>query len=131
MRRRIVCILAMAVAVAFCYLKSFDVAPTHASLSGWTDTLENNWVAETFIADFDSAAEVWWFVGNVGSPGYTYDVDIYEYPDGTVPVAISHGVVAPAKGHVWLQFPMTPYFGQKIVRGKGYRIVVTRPGGRK
>jgi hypothetical protein len=74
MRRRIVCILAMAIAVAFCYLKSFDVAPTHASLSGWTDTLENNWVAETFVADFDSAAEVNFFVGDVGTGNFPYFV---------------------------------------------------------
>jgi len=45
----------MAIAVAFCFLKSFDVAPTHASLSGWAPT--NGYVAETFVADFDSAAE--------------------------------------------------------------------------
>jgi hypothetical protein len=61
MKRRIVCCLAMAIAVAFCYLKSFDVAPTHASLSGWTDSqAPNNWVGTTFIANFDSAA------GNAG-----------------------------------------------------------------
>jgi len=34
MRRRIVCILAAVVAVAFCYLKPYDISPTHYSLSG-------------------------------------------------------------------------------------------------
>jgi len=130
MRRRVVCILATAVAIAFCYLKSYDISPTHYSLSGWvTDTMPpDNWVGETFIANFDSAAEVQFFVGDVGNPGNTYDVDIYEYPDGIMPVANSHGVVAP-KGHTWLRFPMTPYFDQKIVRGQEYKVVVTRPNG--
>jgi hypothetical protein len=59
MTRRVLFVLTTAVAVAFCYLKSFDVAPTLASLSGWTDSqAPNNWVGTTFIADFDSAAEV-------------------------------------------------------------------------
>jgi hypothetical protein len=66
MRRRIVCILAMAIAVAFCFLKSYDISPTHYSLSGWTPM--NGYVAETFVAEFDSAAEVDFFVGDVGEP---------------------------------------------------------------
>jgi hypothetical protein len=128
MRRRIVCILATVIAVAFCYLKTYDISPTHYSLSGWTDSIApNNWVAETFIADFDSAAEVWWFVGDVGNPGNAYDVEIKDYETDVV-VAHSYGVVARAKGHVWVPFPMTPVTLQKIVRGKEYKVVVTRPG---
>ena len=70
MRRRIVCILAMAVAVAFCFLTSYDISPTHYSLGGWTSTNPpNNYVAETFVANFDSAAEVQFFVGDVGALG--------------------------------------------------------------
>jgi hypothetical protein len=102
MRRRIVCILAMAIAIAFCYLKSYDISPTHYSLSGWvTDTMPpDNCVGETFIANFDSATEVQFFVGDVGALGHVYNVDIYDYPDGYIPIAYSYNVAAPAKGHV-------------------------------
>ena len=62
--------MAVTFGLASAYLKSFDVAPTHASLSGTVSgDPQYGGVSETFIADFDSAAEVWWFVGDVGSPG--------------------------------------------------------------
>ena len=59
------------------YLKSMEVLPTNYALSGWTSKAEpNNYVAETFVANFDSAAEVQSFVGGVGALGNTYNVDI-------------------------------------------------------
>jgi hypothetical protein len=128
MRRRIVCILAMAVAVAFCYLKSFDISPTHYSLSGWTSmNPPNNWVGETFIANFDSATEVQFFVGDVDFLGFGYYVEVRDY--ATNDLVANGNIPAPAKGHVWLSFSMTPYAGRKFVRGKEYKVVVTRPGG--
>ena len=129
MRRRIVCILATAVAIAFCYLKSYDISPTHYSLSGWvTDTMPpDNWVGETFIANFDSAAEVQFFVGDIGELGLTYNVNIYEHPDGIDWVARKHNVAAP-KGHAWLKFELETPAGVKFLRGKGYIAKVTRPG---
>jgi hypothetical protein len=86
-------------------------------------------VAETFIANFDSAAEVDFFVGDVGSLAHYFNVDIYEFPDGYEAVAYSHQVYPPAKGHVWLKFELEAPPGVKFVRGKEYIVRVTRPGG--
>jgi hypothetical protein len=128
MRRRIVCILAMAIAVAFCYLKSYDISPTHYSLSGWTSVNPpNNYVAETFIANFDSATEVQFFVGDVGALAHYLNVEIRDYATNDL-VANGNPVYPPAKGHVWLSFSMTPYAGRKFVRGREYIVKVTRPG---
>jgi len=124
--------MAASLGLASAYLKSFDVAPTHAALSG---TVSGNprtgGVGETFVADFDSAAEVDVFIGDLGPVNYSFDVEIKDSAD--VVVAHSYGVVAP-KGHTWVPFPMTPVVDpwtgpKKIVRGKGYRVVVTRPEG--
>jgi len=117
MRRRIVCGLAMAIAVALCYLKSYEVLPTRASWSGWTDTIPpNNWVGETFTANFDSITEVQVFVGHVGDTSHHYDVNVYENPSGTNWVARKLNVAAPAQGHIWLKFELETQPGQKFVR---------------
>ncbi len=52
MRRRIVCILAMAIAIAFCWLRSYEVLPTQAAWSGWVP--EEGYAGQTFTANFDS-----------------------------------------------------------------------------
>lgn len=55
MRGRICLAVMMTALAAFGYLKSYEVSPTRASWSGWTDTMPpNNWVGQTFIANFDS-----------------------------------------------------------------------------
>jgi hypothetical protein len=64
MKRRIVCGLAMAVAVAFCFLKSYEVLPTQASWSDWAP--QQGYVGNTFTANFDSACWSDVFVGYVG-----------------------------------------------------------------
>ena len=67
MKRRIACGLAMAVAVAFCFLESYEVTPTQAAWSGWTHVASpNNWVGNTFTCNFDSAVEVQVFLGDTG-----------------------------------------------------------------
>ena len=56
---RLLVLMAVSLGLASAYLKTFDVAPTRASLS---DTVsgdpQGGGVGETFVADFDSAAEV-------------------------------------------------------------------------
>jgi hypothetical protein len=57
--RRLIVLMAVALGMASAYLKAFDVAPTHYDLSGTiSGDPQYGGVAETFIAQFDSAAEV-------------------------------------------------------------------------
>jgi len=130
MRRRVLSVLAMAVAVAFCWLRSYEVFPTQASWSGWAP--EEGYVGQQFTANFDSIAEGQVFVGHVGDTSHHYNVDVYEYPDGYVPIAHSYGVSGPtSEGHVWLHFPMTPDGAGKFTRGTQYLLKVTRPNDRR
>ena len=128
MQRRIVCILAMAVAIAFCFLKSYEVTPSQATWSGWTHLAgPNNWVGNTFVANFDSICWADVFVGYKGaSLTNTYDLNVYEYPDGVNPIAYAQGVPA-TQEHYWLKFNLTTVSGQKFTRGRTYVAKVTRP----
>ena len=125
---RFLVLMAVSLGLASAYLKSFDVAPTHYGLSGTMNgDPQYGGVAETFIANFDSAAEVHFFVGDVGPLVHYFNVEIRDHETNAL-LAYSDPVYPPAKGHVWLHFPMTPDYGQKIVRGKEYVAKVTRPG---
>jgi hypothetical protein len=67
--RRLLVLMAVALGVASAYLKAFDVGPTRYSLSGTMDGRPvYGGVGETFIAQFDSAAEVDVFIGEVDNP---------------------------------------------------------------
>jgi hypothetical protein len=125
MKRRIVCCLAMAIAVAFCFLKSYEVLPTQASWSGWAP--QQGYVGNTFTANFDSICYCEVFIGYLGAnPTNPFDLDVYEYPGGIDPVASAHNVVAD-KYHDWLMFNLSTASGKKFVRGKEYLLKVTRP----
>jgi len=128
MKRLLIIAVAM-FGLASAYLKSYEVTPTQASWSGWARGDPQYGVGNTFVANFDSIAEVQVFVGYVGDTSHHYDVDVYEYPNGYEPVAHSHGVPGPtSEGHVWLRFAMTPDAGGKSVRGKEYLLVAPRTG---
>jgi hypothetical protein len=67
MRNRICLAVLVTALTAFGYLKSVEVLPTQASWSGSTDTMPpNNWVGQTFVADFDSICYCDVFIGYVG-----------------------------------------------------------------
>ncbi|MFO7638824.1 MAG: hypothetical protein R6X14_05955, partial [bacterium] len=106
-------------------MKPYEVAPTHANRSGWTP--RDGWVGQTLTCSWDSLVEVHVFVGHRGSdPTVPFKVDMYEYPDGTEPVAKNVGQEA-TRDHDWLKFPLTMEPGREFVRGKQYLVRVTRP----
>lgn len=84
MRRRIVCGLAMALATAFCFLKSYEVMPTQAAWSGWTNKSgANNWVGNTFTANFDSICWCDVFLGDTGQSHAAVKVEAERIRTGT------------------------------------------------
>jgi hypothetical protein len=127
--KRLLLLIAVCVGVSSAYLKAYEVTPTQANWSGtiWGDP-DYGGVGNTFTANFDSAAEVQFFVGHVGDTSHHYNVDVYDWPDVNNPLAHSYNIPAPAQGHIWLKFPLTTVSGQKFVRGKEYLLKVTRPG---
>jgi hypothetical protein len=129
MRRRICLAVLMTAFVALAYLRSYEVAPTQANWSGWTNVHEpNNWVGNTFIANFDSICRCDVFIGQVGDTSHHYRVDVYDVENPTVPVAWRYDVAAPIQGHIWVKFELQTASGQKFTRGKEYLVKVTRPG---
>jgi hypothetical protein len=125
MRRRVLCLLVTVVAVAFCWLRSYEVTPTQASWSGWVP--QNGYIGETFTANFDSITEVQFFAGSLGaSPSTPFEVEVRDYVTNDR-VAYNDGVAA-AREHSWVKFPMTTPSGTKFVRGRQYILKVTRPG---
>jgi len=128
MRGRICLAIALMTVTAFGWLRSYEVLPTQANWSGWTNVHEpNNWVGNTFTANFDSICYCDVFLGDTGQSHAAVKVDIYEYPNGVTPIAYNDGV-AQTKSHVWLTLPLTTESGQKFTRGKEYLLKVTRPG---
>jgi hypothetical protein len=122
MRRRIVCGLATATAVAFCFLKSYEVQPVRASWSGWAP--QQGYVGQTFTANFDSITEVSLFTGSPGA-GANYDLRVF---DAVTAELIAHQYGRqPAGDHRWLKFDSIVPDG-KFFRGKEYLVEVTRPG---
>jgi len=95
MRRRICLVVALMTLTAFGWLRSYEVMPTQAAWSGWTNLHSpNDWVGNTFIANFDSITEVQVFVGYLGAnPSTPFKVDVNEYPGGNL-VAYNGGVAA-------------------------------------
>jgi len=111
-------------AVAFCYLKSYEVAPSQAAWSGWTNVNEpNNWVGNTFTCNFDSIVEAQFFAGDVGGGGQ-YRVIVQEYPSGT---PVTQSALASASGsHTWVKLSgWNPV--AKFTRGRTYLAKVVRP----
>jgi hypothetical protein len=105
--KRIIALLLVCVGMALPYLKSVEVLPTRADWSGWTPRAEpNNWVGNTFTANFDSICYCEVFVGYLGpNPSTPYEVDVNEYPGGEL-VAHNDGVAAD-RDHSWVKFPLT------------------------
>ena len=67
MRSRICLVIALMTLTAFGWLRSYEVLPTQANWSGWTSmTPGQDWVGNTFTANFDSICEAQVFVGYVG-----------------------------------------------------------------
>jgi len=127
MKRLLIIAVAM-FGLASAYLKSYEVTPTQASWSGWARGDPQYGVGNTFVANFDSIAEVQVFVGYVGDTSHHYNVEVRDYATNDL-IAHKYGVPGPtSEGHVWLRFAMTPDAGGKSVRGKEYLLAATRTG---
>jgi hypothetical protein len=121
-------LLALVASIAQGWLRSYEVPPARAAWSGWTRKAEpNNWVGNTFVANFDSICAVWAFIGFVGDTSEYYSVDVYEYETGT-PMAHTVGTLKKGEDHHWVEFPMVTVSGRKFIRGDKYIVKITRPG---
>jgi hypothetical protein len=70
MKDRICLAIALMAAIAFGWLRSYEVLPTQADWSGWTNKSgANNWVGNTFTANFDSICWCDVFGDHVGDTG--------------------------------------------------------------
>jgi hypothetical protein len=69
--KRIIALLLVCIGMALPYLKSMEVEPTRADWSGWTNwQAPNNWVGNTFVANFDSICWCDVFIGYVGDTSH-------------------------------------------------------------
>jgi hypothetical protein len=100
--KRVIALLLVCIGMALPYLRSVEVLPTRADWSGWTRRAEpNHWVGNTFVANFDSLAEVALFTGSLGSGAY-YELRVRD--EETDDLVAHQYNVAPVGNHQWLRF---------------------------
>jgi hypothetical protein len=122
--KRLLFLMAVCVGVSLAYLKAYEVTPTLASWSGKVDgdPLYGG-VGQTFVACFDSLAEVSLFTGSLGA-GQNYELRVRD-AETDEPIAHQYGK-PPAGDHRWLKFDAIIPDG-KFIRGRSYIAKFTRP----
>jgi hypothetical protein len=127
-RLRLILMLAAACGSASALVNAYSAAPRTAQQSGWTPQYGS--VSEILTCCWDSlggtaGGYVELFQGDTGRGG-SYDLNVYEYPDGVLPIASQVGVHARA-GHTWLRFDDLTVSGP-FVKGRKYEFKFTRSG---
>ncbi len=128
---RVVLVQLAAVALACALVTAYHVESKTAAMSG--KARPDLGVSEVITCNFDeldsaSGAYVEFFVGNLGAnPANQFKVDVYEYPDGVLPIA-SHSGKAAQREHTWLKLPLTVASGYSFTKGKQYEFRFTRSG---
>jgi hypothetical protein len=100
----------------------YRVDPVQSSWSDMADPEEG--VSQVITLNVDTLRQVDVFIGfNEG--GEDYNVNVYSHPDGLV--ALAYGdQEAPAAGYRWLDIDLTVDYPDSFVKGRRYRIEVTR-----
>ena len=119
----VVVMLALVTGMAQGYLKPYEISPTRANWSGWTP--RDGYIAQTVTCCWDSMVALDLFVGQCPDT-HSFNVDVYEYPDGSEWIARKHGV-RPSGSEKWLRFDLETHAGQEFVRGKEYIVRIFRP----
>ncbi|MBN2464638.1 hypothetical protein JXD38_03310 [candidate division WOR-3 bacterium] len=130
--KRTIALLLACIGLAFPLVVGYHVEPVKAQWSGWTSRPPpNNAVSEVITCNFDELdtaaggyAEL--FVGDFHDTT-SFNLNIYEYPDGVQPIASALGQ-HPTRGHTWLRFPVVTASGQSFTKGKKYEFRFTRSG---
>jgi hypothetical protein len=126
-----VVITLMAVSMASGNLRAYAIDPVRADWSGKADPRPDYGVSEVITCNFDeldtaAGGYVELFVGDYHDTT-SFNLGIYEYPDGVLPMASALGQ-HPTKGHSWLRFPVVTASGQSFTKGKRYEFKFTRSG---
>jgi len=121
--KRTATLLALLVAVALPLSKAYDVVP-YKNFIG-TQPQGRVGVTQYYRNTLDDITRVSVWVGDASNPA-VFDVQIKDSVTGVV-VAEKLGQ-APGQSWSWLNFDLTPK-PDKPVRGRTYKVVVTRPSG--
>jgi hypothetical protein len=120
-------LLVAAVTVACGLVRSYSVEPKSAALSGWTRTIQGqDRVSEVITVSFDEPITASLFAGSRGAGG-TYDVNIYSYPGGVIPLARKLGAVQ-QQDHSWLTCSLTVLHPDSFIKGRQVEVRWTRGG---
>ena len=102
--------------------KSYDVSP-YANCVAQT-TIAYTDVIQYYRNTLDSIKLVSFWVGDRGN-GEPFNVQVKD--SATEQIIAASADTAPTRSWAWLNMPVSPYQGHKPVRGRTYKITVTRP----
>jgi|WetSurMetagenome_2_1015567.scaffolds.fasta_scaffold331787_1 hypothetical protein len=125
--RNTVMLLLLLSGAAFPYVVGYHVEPVKALWSGWTASqFPNNYVEQQVVACWDSLDRVELFAGDKGN-GEPFNVQVKD--SAMEQIIAASADTAPTQSWAWLSIPVSPYQGHKPVRGRTYKVVVTRSSG--
>jgi hypothetical protein len=103
--------------------KAYDIVPYKGCVSQAPAYVN---VSQYFRNTLDDITMVSFWVGDAGDTN-SFSVEIKDSITDDV-VADTHGI-RPAGSWSWLNMPANPYMGREPIRGRTYKVVVTRQSG--
>jgi hypothetical protein len=122
--RNMAMVLLLLAGVAFPLVNAYHIDPVNARQSGWALGDENHGVSQVLTVNFDEPITASLFCGSPGAGG-SYNVDIYAYPGGVVPLARKLGAVQ-QQDHSWLTCSLTVLHLDSFINGRQVEVRWTR-----
>ena len=104
--------------------KSYDVVPYSNCVAQTTIAYTD--VIQYYRNTLDSIKMVSFWVGDKGD-GEPFNVQVKD--SATEQIIAASADTAPTRSWAWLNMPVSPYQGRKPVRGRTYKVIVSRPLG--